>query len=103
MGRVAILRSWQFSHIYQREKKSQDTSLKIRQVANEKNQATKWEKVSLQKIDLLRDPTSNKVRSLKAMVRMDHQIVQLTVFLNWMTTKEIIDKSKKARFVPVEK
>ena len=64
----------------------------------------------VQKIDLLRDPTSNKVKSLKAMVRIDNQIFQLTVdtgssvsFLNWATTKEIIDKSNKARFIPSDK
>ena len=68
------------------------------------------EKVRVQKIDLLRDPTSNKVKSLKAMVRIDNQIIQLTVdtgspvsFLNWVTTKEIIDKPNKARFIPSDK
>ena len=29
-----------------------------------------------QKIDLLRDPTSKKVKSLKTMVRIDNQIIQ---------------------------
>ena len=61
----------------------------------------------VQKIDLLRDPTSNKVKSLKAMVRINNQIFQLTVdtgspvsFLNWATTQEINNKSNKARFIP---
>ena len=68
------------------------------------------EKVRVKKSDLLRDPTSNKVKSLKAMVRIDNQIVQLTEdtgspvsFLNWATTKEIIDKSNKARFITSDK
>ena len=44
------------------------------------------------------------------MVRIDNQIIQLTVdtgspviFLNWATTKEIIHKPNKARFIPSEK
>ena len=70
---------------------------------HERNATTLGEKVSVQKIDLLRDPTSNEIKSLKAMVRIDNQIIQLTVdtgsseyFLNWSTRKEIIDKSKRA-------
>ena len=41
------------------------------------------------------------------MVRIDNQIIQLTVdtgspvsFLNWATAKEILDKSSKVRFIP---
>ena len=52
------------------------------------------EKKSTQK-DLLREPKSNKVKSLKALVRIENQIIQLIVdtssqvsFLNWATTKE---------------
>ena len=62
------------------------------------------------KIDLLRDQMSNRAKSLKAMVRINNQIIQLTVdtgslvsLLNWATTKEIIDKSNKARFIPSDK
>ena len=62
------------------------------------------------KIDLLRDQMSNRAKSLKAMVRINNQIIQLTVdtgslvsLLNWATTKEIIDKSYKARFIPSDK
>ena len=52
--------------------------------------------VRVEKTDLLRDPTSNKVKLLKTMVRLDIKIIQLTVdtgspesFLNWATTKKI--------------
>ena len=44
------------------------------------------------------------------MVRIDNQIIQLTVdtgspvsFLNWATTKEIMEKSNKVRFIPSDK
>ena len=76
----------------------------------ENNKKLNGEKIQVQKIDLLRDPTSNRVKSLKAMVRIDNQIIQLTVdtgspvsFINWALTKEIIDKTNKARFIPSDK
>ena len=77
---------------------------------NENNQKLNGEKLRVKKIDLLRDPMSNRVKSLKTMVRIDNQMIQLTVdtgspvsFLNWATTKEIIDESNKARFIPSDK
>ena len=45
----------------------------------ETNQIMNWEEVRIQRIDLLRDPKSNKVNALKAMVQVDYQILQLTV------------------------
>ena len=36
------------------------------------------QRVSIQKIDLIRDPTSYKIKSLKAMVRKESQTIQLT-------------------------
>ena len=57
---------------------------------NESNKKLNGEKIRVQKIDI---PTSNRVKSLKAMVRIDNQIIQLMVdtgrpvsFLNWATT-----------------
>ena len=59
--------------------------------------------------NLLRDPTSNKVKSIKAMVGIDDQIIQLAedtgspvFFLYWAITKEIMDKSKKTRFITAD-
>ena len=77
---------------------------------NESNRQLVGKSVRVQKIDLLKDPTSNKVKPLRAMLRVDNRINQLTVdtgspvsFLNWSTTKEIINKSNKARFIQAEK
>ena len=82
----------------------------MRDRINKNNRQLVGEMVRVQKIGLLRDPTSNKVKSLTAMVRIDNQIIQLTVdtgspvsFLNWATTKEINKKSIKARFIPSDK
>ena len=52
--------------------------------------------IRVQKVDSIRHPTMKRIKSLKAMVRTDNQIIQLTVdtgspvsFLNWATTKEL--------------
>ena len=77
---------------------------------SENNKRLNGEKIQVQKIDSIQDPMLNRVKSLRAMVRIDNQIIQLTVdtgspvsFLNWATAKEIMDKSKKARFIPSDK
>ena len=77
---------------------------------NEMRDKPNGKMVRVQKIDSIRDPTLNRVKSLKAMVRIDNQIIQLTVdtgspvsFLNWATTKEIMEKSNKVRFIPYDK
>ena len=51
---------------------------------------TNGEMIQVQKIDSIRDPKLKRVKSLKAMVRIDNQIIKLTVdtgsrvsFLNW--------------------
>ena len=79
---------------------------RISEMRNKSNGET----IQVQKIDSIGDPTLKRVKSLKAMVRIDNQIKQLTVdtgspvsFLNWATTKEIMDKSSKVRFIPSEK
>ena len=76
----------------------------------ESNRTLNGEKIRVQKIHLFRDPMSNKVKSLKTRMRIDNQIIKLTVdtgspvsFLNWATTKEVIDESNKARFIPFDK
>ena len=40
---------------------------------NENNKKLNGEKIQVQKLDLLRDPTSNRVKSLNVMVRIDNQ------------------------------
>ena len=82
----------------------------VRGRISENKKKSNGETIQVQKIDSIRDPKSNRVKSLKAMVRIDNQIIQLTVdtgspvsFLNRATAKEIMDKSNKARFIPSEK
>ena len=77
---------------------------------NEMRKKSSGETIQVQKIDSIRDPKLKRVKSLKAMVRIDNQIIQLTVdtgnpvsFLNWATTKEKMGKSSKVKFIPSEK
>ena len=42
----------------------------VKERIHERNRSTLGEKVRVQKIDLRRDPTSKKTKSVKAMVRM---------------------------------
>ena len=52
-----------------------------------------------QKIDLLRDPTLKKVKSLKATVRIDNQIIQLVDRRYWKssTFSELGDGKRDSR------
>ena len=93
---------------YQPENERVSKNVKDR--INEMRNNTNGKVIRVQKIDSIRDPTLNRVKSLKAMVRIDNQIIQLTVdtgspvsFLNWATTKEIMEKSNKVRFIPSDK
>ena len=74
------------------------------------NEIGRKEKVTIQKVDPVRDSKINKMKSLKALVRTGNQFIQITVetgsplsFLNWVTKKETIDIFRKPRFFPAEK
>ena len=63
----------------------------------------------LQKVDIRRNTRSQQIKSLKALVRIDHQIINMTIdtgspvsFLNWTTAKQILETSKNTKFTPRE-
>ena len=63
----------------------------------------------IQKVDIRRNPRSQQIRSLKALVRIDHQIINMTIytgspvsFLNRATAKQILESSKNTKFFPRE-
>ena len=67
-------------------------------------------KLETKKIDIRKDSTSGRKKSLKALIRIDNQITNMTVdtespisFINWTVTKQILDSSGKIQFTPVEK
>ena len=71
----------------------------------------KCEKISInesdvQKIDISRDPKSERMDSLKAWVRVDHQTVDTgspISFLNWPTIKINLESSDQSKLTPAER
>ena len=64
---------------------------------------------NVQKVDIRRNPRSQQIRSLNALVKIDHQIINMTIdtgspvsFLNWATAKQILESSKNTKFTPRE-
>ena len=62
------------------------------------------------KIDIRNDSSSGRMKSLKALIRIDNQIINMTVdtgspisFINWTVAKQILELSEKIQFTPVEK
>ena len=67
------------------------------------------DKLETKKIDIRRDSTSERMRSLKALIRIDNQILNMTVdtgspisFLKWSVAKQILESSEKIQFTPAE-
>ena len=67
-------------------------------------------KLETKKIDIRKDSTSGRIKSLKTLIRIDNQIINMTVdtgspisFINWTLAKQILDSSGKIQFTPVKK
>ena len=63
----------------------------------------------VRKIDIRRDPKSHQIKALKALVRNDKHIINKTIdmgspvsFLNWTTTKQLMEGAPKIKFIPAE-
>ena len=63
----------------------------------------------IQKVEIRRSPRSQQIKSLNALVWIDHQIMNMTndtgspvSFLNWTTAKQILESSKNTKFIPRE-
>ena len=62
------------------------------------------------KIDIRRDQRSHEIKTLKALVRIQNQIINMTIdtgspvlFLNWTTTKQLLDGLCEIKLIPAEK
>ena len=60
-------------------------------------------------IDIRRNTRSAQIKSLTALVRIDNQIIKMTIdtgssvsFLNWATTKQILEECPTTKFMPAE-
>ena len=65
--------------------------------------------LEMKKNDIYGDPESEVMKSLKALTRVDNQIINMTVdtgspvsFLSWTTAKQISEFSLKTTFVQAE-
>ena len=76
---------------------------------DEKNvMCTKSETV--EKVEVRRNPQSHQIKALKALVKIDSHILNMTIdtgspvsFLNWATTKQILEGPTNSKFIPAEK
>ena len=71
----------------------------IKQQSN-RNQDIKKSSKDIQKVDIRRNTRSKQIRSLKALVRIDHQIISMTIDTG--SAKQILESSKNMRFIPRE-
>ena len=65
---------------------------------------------NIEKIEIRRNPKSHQVKALKALVKIDSHILNMTIdtgspvsLLNWATTKQILKGPTNSKFIPVEK
>ena len=86
----------------------EETDEYIKRQSN-RNKETDKHKKDVQKVDIRRNTRSKQIRSLKALVRINHQIINMTIdtgspvsFLNWATAKTILESSKNTKFIPRE-
>ena len=76
----------------------------------ENSDSKRVNKLETKKIDIRKDSSSGRMKSMKALIRIDNQIINMTVdtgspisFINWTVAKQILDSSRKIQFTPAEK
>ena len=65
---------------------------------------------NIEKIEIRRNPKSHQIKVLKALVKIDSHILNMTIdtgspisLLNWTTTKQILEGPSNSKFIPAEK
>ena len=65
---------------------------------------------NIEKIEIRRNPKSHQIKALKALVKIDSHILNMTIdtgspvsLLNWTTTKQILEGPSNSKFIPAEK
>ena len=65
---------------------------------------------NIEKIEIRRNPKSHQIKALKALVKIDSHILNMTIdtgspvsLLNWTTTKQILEGPSYSKFIPAEK
>ena len=93
------------------ESKLQDSDGEIGKLISEiKSKETRMDAKDVRKIYIRRDSRSYKIKALKALVRIDTHIINMTIdtgspvsFLNWTTAKQLMEGATKIKFIPPEK
>ena len=64
---------------------------------------------NVEKIEVRRNPQSHQIKALKALVKIDSHIVNMTIdtgsplsFLNWTATKQFLESSTNSKCIPAE-
>ena len=64
---------------------------------------------NVRKIDIRRNPRSQKIKFLKALIQIDNQIINMAIdtgisvfFLNWTKAKQILEVSKNTKLITME-
>ena len=64
----------------------------------------------VEKIEIRRNPKSHQIKALKALVKIDSYILNMTIdtgspvsLLNWATTKQILEGPSNSKIIPAEK
>ena len=65
---------------------------------------------NIEKIEIRRNPKSHQIKALKALVKIDSHILNMTIdtgspvsLLNWATTKQNLEGPTNSKFIPAEK
>ena len=89
---VGSCSEFEFMSIQTYQLENEIVSKYVKDRINEIRKNSNAETIQVQKIDSIRDPTLKRVKSLKVMIRIDNQIIQLTVdtespvsFLNFLS------------------
>ena len=93
------------------ESNLQDSDGKVEKLISEINgKETRLDTKDVRKIDIRRDPRSHKIKALKALVRIDTHIINMTIdtgnpvsFLNWTTAKQLMEGATNIKLIPPEK
>ena len=95
---------------YIKKRLSANVSANVSEKKNNEMKVSTEKFDNIEKIEIRRNPKSHQVKALKALVKIDSHILNMTIdtgspvsLLNWATTKQILKGPTNSKFIPVEK
>ena len=77
---------------------------------NDEKKAMIAKSETIEKVEIRRNPKSHQIKALKALVKIDSHILNMTIdtgspvsLLNWATTKQILEGPTNSKSIPAEK